>query len=33
MIDTYRREIAPHVDRLFDEAGAINAREARVVET
>jgi hypothetical protein len=33
MIDTYRREIAPHVDYLFDEADAINAREQRVVGT
>jgi hypothetical protein len=33
LIDTYRRETAPHVDRLLDEADAINLREARVVGT
>jgi len=33
LIDTYRREIAPHVDHLFDECDAINTREARVVGT
>ena len=31
LIDTYRREIAPHVDHLLEEADAINRREARVV--
>jgi hypothetical protein len=33
LIDTYRREIAPHVDSLFAEADAINRREQRVVGT
>jgi len=33
LIDAYRREIAPHVEHLLDEADAINRREQRVYGT
>jgi hypothetical protein len=33
LIDAYRRELAPHVDRLLDESDAINRREQRVYGT
>ncbi len=33
LIDTYRREIAPHVDHLLDEADVRNRREQRVYGT